>query len=110
MKRSTRSIVLALIVLALVAGTVFSLHFGLDAERAERRVEAALTTVIATVDQELALANRTAERAQPIAERFGGDVLRLDEVGERLPEYDVVVSCTASTTGVFSRAIRSIVE
>ncbi len=60
----------------------------------------------------LTIANRTPERAQPIAERFGGDVLRLDEVGERLADYDIVVSCTASSLpilglGMVERALKA---
>ncbi len=44
----------------------------------------------------LTIANRTIERAEALAARFNGDSMRLDEVGARLPEYDVVVACTAS--------------
>ena len=59
----------------------------------------------------LTIANRTPERAQPIAERFHGDVLRLDEVSERLADFDIVVSCTASTLpiiglGMVERALK----
>ena len=62
--------------------------------------------------QRISIANRTVERAQPIAERFGGDVLRLDEVSERLADYDIVVSCTASTLpiiglGMVERALKT---
>ncbi len=60
----------------------------------------------------LTIANRTPERARPIAERFGGDVLRLDEVGDRLADYDIVVSCTASALpilglGMVERALKT---
>ncbi|MCX8087640.1 MAG: glutamyl-tRNA reductase [Rhodocyclaceae bacterium] len=60
----------------------------------------------------LSIANRTPERARPIAERFGGDVLRLDEVSTKLAEYDIVVSCTASTLpiiglGMVERALKA---
>ena len=62
--------------------------------------------------QRLSIANRTPERAQPIADRFNGDVLRLDEVSEKLAEYDIVVSCTASTLpiiglGMVERALKA---
>ena len=62
--------------------------------------------------QRLSIANRTPARAQPIAERFGGDVLRLDEVGVRLAEYDIVVACTASALpiiglGMVERALKA---
>jgi glutamyl-tRNA reductase len=60
----------------------------------------------------LSIANRTPERAMSIAERFGGDVLRLDEVGDRLADYDIVVSCTASALpilglGMVERALKA---
>jgi glutamyl-tRNA reductase len=60
----------------------------------------------------LSIANRTLERAKPIAERFNGDVLRLDEVSDKLADYDIVVSCTASTLpiiglGMVERALKS---
>jgi glutamyl-tRNA reductase len=60
----------------------------------------------------LAIANRTPARAQPIAERFNGEVMRLDELSARLPEFDIVVSCTASTLpiiglGLVERAIKA---
>jgi len=60
----------------------------------------------------ISIANRTPERAQPNAERFGGDVLRLEEVSEKLADYDIVVSCTASTLpiiglGMAERALKA---
>jgi glutamyl-tRNA reductase len=60
----------------------------------------------------LTIANRTPERAQPIADRFGGDIMRLDEISERLADYDIVVSCTASSLpiiglGMVERALKT---
>jgi len=60
----------------------------------------------------LSIANRTPERARPIADRFSGDVLRLEEVSEKLADYDIVVSCTASTLpiiglGMVERALKA---
>jgi glutamyl-tRNA reductase len=60
----------------------------------------------------LSIANRSPERARPIADRFGGDVLRLEEVSEKLADYDIVVSCTASTLpiiglGMVERALKA---
>ena len=56
--------------------------------------------------------NRTEERAQDLAARFGGDVARLDELSEILHRYDVVVSCTASPLpiiglGMVERAVKA---
>ncbi|MBI4756827.1 MAG: glutamyl-tRNA reductase [Betaproteobacteria bacterium] len=60
----------------------------------------------------LTIANRTAERGQGLAERFGGDAIRLDVVGDCLHVYDVVVSCTASPVpvlglGTVERALKA---
>jgi glutamyl-tRNA reductase len=61
--------------------------------------------------QRLTIANRTLERAEALAARFGGDAMRLDDVGARLAEYDVVVACTASPLpiiglGMVERALK----
>jgi glutamyl-tRNA reductase len=42
------------------------------------------------------IANRHADRARSLAERFGGDVGSLDELPARLEEADIVVASTAS--------------
>jgi glutamyl-tRNA reductase len=60
----------------------------------------------------ITVANRTLERGEALAARFSGDAMRLDEIGERLAEYDVVVSCTASPLpiiglGMAERAIKA---
>ncbi|GAB4169242.1 MAG: glutamyl-tRNA reductase [Rhodocyclaceae bacterium] len=60
----------------------------------------------------LTVANRTLERGRALASRFGADAIPLDEVGERLAQYDVVVSCTAAPLpivgkGMVERALRA---
>ena len=62
--------------------------------------------------QRLTVANRTLERAQALAERFNGDAMRLEELSERLADYDIVVSCTASSLpivglGMVERALKA---
>jgi len=59
----------------------------------------------------LVVANRTAERASALAERFEGSTMKLADLPERLAEFDVVVSCTASSLpilglGMVERATR----
>jgi len=59
----------------------------------------------------LTIANRTLERAETLAARFSGDAMRLDELGDRLAEYDIVVACTASPLpivglGMVERALK----
>ena len=60
----------------------------------------------------ITIANRTLERAQALASRFQADVLRLDEVGAHLAQFDIVVSCTASPLpiiglGMVERALKA---
>ena len=62
--------------------------------------------------RELVVANRTAERGTRLAERFGGHAITLAELPGRLHEFDIVVSCTASTLpiiglGAVERAIKA---
>jgi glutamyl-tRNA reductase len=59
----------------------------------------------------LVIANRTAKRASVLAERFDGVTMRLADLPQRLAEFDVVVSCTASSLpilglGMVERAVR----
>ena len=61
--------------------------------------------------KQVVVANRTVERGQALADRLGGTAIRLEELGERLPQFDIVVSCTASPLpiiglGMVERAIR----
>src|SRR5687767_14725536 len=60
----------------------------------------------------LAVANRTIERAERLAHRFNGEALALKSLPERLHEFDILVSCTASSLpilgkGLVERALRS---
>jgi glutamyl-tRNA reductase len=62
----------------------------------------------------ISIANRTTQRAEALAARYveqGAKVIRLDEVSERLADYDIVVSCTASPLpiiglGMVERALK----
>jgi glutamyl-tRNA reductase len=60
----------------------------------------------------LAVANRTLERGEKLAGRFGAEALRLADLPQRLAEFDVVVSCTASSLpiiglGAVERALKA---
>ncbi len=60
----------------------------------------------------MAVANRTEARAQVLASRFNAEVMRLDLIGEMLPRFDIVVSCTAAPLpivglGMVERAIKA---
>ncbi len=45
----------------------------------------------------IAIANRTLERGAHLAQQFGGEAMRLADMPQRLAEFDIVVSSTAST-------------
>ena len=62
--------------------------------------------------KQIVIANRTIDRGRKLADRFGATAIRLEDVGERLAEFDIVVSCTASQLpiiglGLVERAIRA---
>ena len=60
-------------------------------------IELAATHFAARRPKSIAIANRTLERGERLATRFGAEVMRLADLPERLHEFDAVVSCTAST-------------
>ena len=60
-------------------------------------IELVATHFAAREPRAMALANRTLERGEKLAARFGGQALRLAELPQRLHEFDIVVSCTASS-------------
>jgi glutamyl-tRNA reductase len=60
-------------------------------------IELCATHFAAQKPRELVVANRTAERGLKLAERFNGHAMPLAELPARLHEFDIVVSCTAST-------------
>ena len=74
-------------------------------------IELAATHFAAKTPKSMAIANRTLERGETLASRFGAQVMRLADIPERLHEFDAVVSCTASTLpiiglGAVERALK----
>ena len=62
--------------------------------------------------RDLVVANRTAERGRYVAERFGGHAMPLSDLPTRMHEFDIIVSCTASTLpiiglGAVERAVKA---
>ncbi len=60
-------------------------------------IELAATHFAAQHPARIVIANRTEERAQRLAQRFGADTLRLSELPDVIERFDVIVSCTASS-------------
>jgi glutamyl-tRNA reductase len=74
-------------------------------------IELVVTHFAAKNPKSIAIANRTMERGEKLAGRFGGEVMRLADLPERLHEFDAVISCTASTLpliglGAVERALK----
>lgn len=75
-------------------------------------IELCATHFAAQNPKSLTIANRTLERGEQLAHRFNGRALRLAELPDQLSQFDVVVSCTASTLpiiglGMVERAIKA---
>jgi glutamyl-tRNA reductase len=75
-------------------------------------IELVATHFAARQPQSMAVANRTLERGERLAARFGAQALRLSDLPQRLHEFDAVVSCTASTLpiiglGAVERALKA---
>ena len=75
-------------------------------------IELVATHFAARNPRAMAVANRTLERGEKLAGRFGAEALRLSDLPSRLAEFDAIVSCTASTLpiiglGAVERAIKA---
>jgi glutamyl-tRNA reductase len=75
-------------------------------------IELVATHFAARSPKSMALANRTLERGERLASRFGGEAMRLSDMPNRLHEFDAVISCTASTLpiiglGAVERALKA---
>ncbi len=60
-------------------------------------IELTATHFAARQPRAMAVANRTLERGEKLAARFGAEAMRLSDLPARLHEFDAVISCTAST-------------
>jgi len=74
-------------------------------------IELCATHFAAQRPRAMVVANRTAARADKLAGRFDAATMALSKLPERLAEFDVVVSCTASSLpilglGLVERAVR----
>ena len=74
-------------------------------------IELVATHFAARTPRSMAVANRTLERGEKLASRFGATALRLADLPQRLHDYDAVISCTASSLpiiglGAVERALK----
>lgn len=75
-------------------------------------VELCATHFAAANPKRMVVANRTIERASELAHQIHGEAMRLTQVGDALPQFDIVLSCTASSLpiiglGMVERAIKA---
>jgi glutamyl-tRNA reductase len=75
-------------------------------------IELVATHFAAKSPKAMAIANRTLERGERLAARFGARSLRLSDLPGSLHEYDAIVSCTASSLpiiglGAVERALKA---
>ena len=68
-------------------------------------IELAATHFAARSPRSITIANRTLERGRLLAERFGAEAITLTELPERLPEFGIIVSCTASTLPILGKGL-----
>jgi glutamyl-tRNA reductase len=68
-------------------------------------VELTATHFAAHHPRRMTFANRTLERAQPLADRFLGRTITLNELPPQLAQHDIVVSCTASTLPLIGKGL-----
>jgi glutamyl-tRNA reductase len=74
-------------------------------------IELVATHFAARQPRAMAVANRTLERGERLAARYGAQAMRLADLPARLHEFDAIVSCTASTLpliglGAVERALK----
>jgi len=75
-------------------------------------IELCATHFAAQNPKTLTVANRTLERGEQLAHRFNGNAIRLADLPTQLANFDIVVSCTASSLpiiglGLVERAVKA---
>jgi glutamyl-tRNA reductase len=75
-------------------------------------IDLVATHFAARTPKAMAVANRTLERGEKLAAKFGAQAIRLAELPDRLQEFDAVISCTASSLpiiglGAVERALKA---
>jgi len=68
-------------------------------------IELTATHFAAKKPRSITIANRTLERGKELAARFGAEAITLNEVHDRLHEFDIVVTCTASSLPILGKGL-----
>lgn len=68
-------------------------------------IELCATHFAARQPRAISFANRTTERADQLAARFGAQTFALNDLPQQLADYDIVVSCTASPLPILGKGM-----
>jgi glutamyl-tRNA reductase len=68
-------------------------------------IELAATHFAAKKPKSITVSNRTMERGEKLADRFAAEAITLNELPERLPQFDIIVTCTASTLPIIGKGL-----
>jgi glutamyl-tRNA reductase len=68
-------------------------------------IELTATHFAARGPKSITIANRTIERGRELAARFKAEAITLNEMPDRLPEFDIIVTCTASTLPILGKGL-----
>ncbi|MCE2990999.1 MAG: glutamyl-tRNA reductase [Burkholderiales bacterium] len=55
--------------------------------------------------KEIVIANRTSSKGEALAARFGASAMPLQDLRERMHQFDIVVTCTASTVPILGKGL-----
>jgi glutamyl-tRNA reductase len=68
-------------------------------------IDLTATHFAARSPKSITIANRTLERGKELAARFSAEAITLNEMPDRLPEFDIIVTCTASTLPILGKGL-----
>ena len=66
-------------------------------------IELAAAHFAAKTPKSITVANRTFERGSQLASRLGAEAITLNELPDRLAQFDIIVTCTASTLPILGK-------
>jgi len=66
-------------------------------------IELAAAHFAARTPKSITVANRTFERGSQLASRLGAEAITLNELPDRLAQFDIIVTCTASTLPILGK-------
>jgi glutamyl-tRNA reductase len=66
-------------------------------------IELAATHFVSRKPKSITVANRTFERGSQLAARLGAEAITLNELPDRLAQFDIIVTCTASSLPILGK-------